>query len=672
MSLHDEDASFSYKTYTDLHNSLTPTNEGHSSFENSIQSVREMIRQREKLNKSVNTSSTKKIMQSPTDNESPEESVTDVKDKVKSMVQQFESKICQSLSSKLNGIDFTSNSDCNIGHQYSLCFTTPLFQSKEETMANCSQESMTFKTPNNLEKYPVNTSHNEYESQFDTKKSIDWNVSNPDLGFCTFTKYVKQDNPTASTRYSLINHQTFNEWMPFSNQTKDITMSTPVPGLIITNSNVNTTIVQLYPENLNSSVSEMKESFHKLLEHTRTETKNDECNGNKTVHDEMADSFQLFQLDNQFNCAVSETSTHREFSDASYIVPVKTQEQHTNFNQSATQTAEIQTKSEEEILKRSSVDNLITAFSYGQDADAKRVPTLSDYFSLDVSPISPEHNPSKNVHKNCISSKWIVTELNCICPELQIDYDPNEKSAILKLMKAFDDLKRLVSSLKDDGKNTAELFEENKTEMKIIWKHMKELQAKYSRLHSQSIKDNLKLVELSDRDSQMEQMKAILIKRINHLQDNSHTSDMTLFQLVNTLLKVELQATEKKFLKQIKDIKHRHYLQKMNGSIRNVHYMHYQDTQDSFNKSSENEKQRQIKHLTEEIMNLEDVIETKNSKLMQIVREKSQLEDDLKMAHQKIYQLEKINKLSKMSVSQQMYKQNKFQKETVLWKGNCY
>ncbi|CAI9715152.1 Hypothetical predicted protein [Octopus vulgaris] len=384
----------------------------------------------------------------------------------------------------------------------------------------------------------------------------------------------------------------------------------------------------------------------------------------------MADYFQLFQDDNQFNYAVSETSMHREFSDASYIVPVKTQEQHTDFNQSATQTAEIQNKSEEEILKRSSVDNLITAFSYGQDANAKRVPTVSDYFSLNVSPISPEHNTSKNVHKNCISSKWIVTELNSICPELQIDYDPNEKSAMLKLMKAFDDLKNLMFSLKNDGKNTAELFEENKTEMKIIWKYMKELQAKYSRLHSQSIKDNLKLAELSDHNSQTEQMKAILIKRINHLQDNLPTSDMTLFQLVNTLLKVELQATEKKFLKQIKDIKHRYYLQKMNGSIRNVHYMHYHGTQDTFNKSSENE--RQIKPLIEEIMNLEDLIETKNSKLMQIAREKSQLEDDLKMAHQKIYQLEKINKLSKMSVSQQMYKQSKFQKETVLWKENCY
>lgn len=32
---------------------------------------------------------------------------------------------------------------------------------------------------------------------------------------------------------------------------------------------------------------------------------------------------------------------------------------------------------------------------------------------------------------------------------------------------------------------------------------------------------------------------------------------------------------------------------------------------------------------------------------MQIAREKSQLEDDLKMAHQKIYELEKINQLSK-------------------------
>lgn len=34
-------------------------------------------------------------------------------------------------------------------------------------------------------------------------------------------------------------------------------------------------------------------------------------------------------------------------------------------------------------------------FVFSQDDDAKRVPTVSDYFSLNVSPISPEHNPSK-------------------------------------------------------------------------------------------------------------------------------------------------------------------------------------------------------------------------------------------------------------------------------------
>lgn len=222
-----------------------------------------------KLNKS-NTSDTKKTMQLPTDNKSPEESVTNVKDKVKSMVQRFESKICQSLSPKLNGIDFGSKLDCNAGHQYSLCFTTPLFQSKEKTMANCSKNSMTFKTANDLEMYPVNTSHNEYGSQFDPKKSIGCNVSNPDLGFGTFIEYVKQHSPMASTHYSLVNHQAFNEWTPFNNRTKD-TMSTPVPDLIITNSNINTTIVQLYTENLNSSVSEMKENLHKHLEHSRTE-----------------------------------------------------------------------------------------------------------------------------------------------------------------------------------------------------------------------------------------------------------------------------------------------------------------------------------------------------------------------------------------------------------------
>lgn len=78
----------------------------------------------------------------------------------------------------------------------------------------------------------------------------------------------------------------------------------------------------------------------------------------------MVDSFQLFQVDNQFNYTVSETSTHRNFSDASYIVPVKTQEQHTNFNQSATQIVEIQNNKEEEILKRSSVDDINIASSH--------------------------------------------------------------------------------------------------------------------------------------------------------------------------------------------------------------------------------------------------------------------------------------------------------------------
>ncbi|GAB1597935.1 uncharacterized protein LOC115211003 [Argonauta hians] len=628
-------------------------NEGNSSMENNnIQSVRNMIQQREKLTKSDNSSNSPKLLQSSIESKSLENPIVDVKDKVKSMVQQFESKICKSLTLKPNGMEITGQSYSGADHKLSSCITSPLIQDNEKIMGECNQESMSFKLENecsksktNLEICSVNASLAEYGSQFDHKKSIGWEIDNSDAGSYTISKYTNQDH---STNLSLANPHTFNDWISLNNTRKEMTMPAYLSDLFETSSNFSTTIVQFYSEILNTSVSEIKENIHKILKNTgkinNEEPQSVQSCDNDAESEDLSDSFLLYKIDKRFNPTILETSAQNEFFEANYVFPVETENYCYDMNQSDINVIDCQGWNEE-IFKRSSVESMFVTSSQGQDADLKILPTIGDYFGPNVSPIGLAKKTSKSIHRDCISSRWILNELNSICPELRINYDSSKKSGAFKLMKTFDDLKNLVSSLKDDGKNTAVLFEENKEEMRCIWKHMKDLQTKYCRLHSQSIKDNLKLAELSKQGAEIEWIKSVLIKRLNQIENNISTSDMSLLHLVDTLLKVELQLAEKNYLKQIESLKQCFTQQKLMESVSNGCCMNHQDISNQIWRNSENE--RRIEVLTKDVEDLEHIIETKNLKLVQLSREKIQLEMELKVAHQKLHWLEKRDKSRK-------------------------